>query len=70
MREVKPFMKCVDYWPDGIPARKMEIYQEFIRAGQITNPHVIVNEKTRATTVEYYATIPHEWIRQEMAARL
>ena len=32
--------------------------------------HVLVNKRTHATTVEYYSTIPHEWIRQEMAKRL
>ena len=70
MSEVKPFIKCIDYWPDGIPERKMQIYKQFIAEGQIVNHHVVVNQRTGSTTVEYYSTIPQEWIRQEMAARL
>lgn len=70
MTKVKPFIKCVDYWPDGIPERKLQIYKQFIAEGQILNHHVIVNQRTGSTTVEYYSTVPQEWIRQEMAARL
>ena len=70
MTEVKPFIKCIDFWPDGIPDRKLQIYKDMIAEGQIRNHHVIVNQRTGSTIVEYYSTIPHEWIRQEMAARL
>ena len=70
MTEVKPFIRCIDFWPDGIPYRKLQIYKDMIAEGQIRNHHVIVNQKTNATTVEYYANAPHEWIRQEMANRL
>ena len=70
MHTIGPFIRCVDYWPEGIPARKLEIYKEFIAEGQIMKHHVIVNRRTHATTVEYYAIAPHEWIRQEMAKRL
>lgn len=70
MTEVKPFIRCIDFWPDGIPERKLQIYKDMIAEGQIRNHHVIVNQKTNATTVEYYAIAPHEWIRQEMAKRL
>jgi len=70
MTEVKPFIKCVDFWPDGIPERKLQIYKDMIAEGQIRKHNVIVNQRTHATTVEYYAIAPHEWIRQEMAKRL
>ena len=70
MSEIKPFIKCVDFWPDGIPDRKLQIYKEFIAEGKIRKHHVIVNQRTHATTVEYYAIAPHEWILQEMARRL
>ena len=70
MTEVKPFIKCVDYWPEGIPERKLQIYKQFIAEGQILKHHVIVNRRTLATIVEYFAVAPHEWILQEMAARL
>ena len=70
MTEIKPFIKCIDFWPDGIPDRKLQIYKDMSAEGQIRNHHVIVNQKTNATTVEYYAIAPHEWIRQEMAKRL
>ena len=70
MTEVKPFIKCIDFWPDGIHERKLQIYKNMIAEGQIRNHNVIVNRRTNATTVEYYAIAPHEWIRQEMAKRL
>lgn len=70
MTEVKPFIKCVDFWPDGIPPDRLAIYKQFIEEGQITKHHVLVNRRTKATTVEYYAIAPHEWMLQEMAKRL
>jgi len=70
MTEVKPFIKCVDFWPDGIPERKLQIYKQFIAEGQIRQHKVLVNQRTHAVTVEYYSTVPQEWIRQEMAERL
>lgn len=70
MTQVKPFIKCVDFWPDGIPDKKLQIYKDMIAEGQIRKHHVIVNQRTNATTVEYYTIAPHEWILQEMARRL
>ncbi|MBR3332755.1 MAG: hypothetical protein IKG23_00525 [Clostridia bacterium] len=70
MTQVKPFIKCVDFWPDGIPPDRLAIYKQFIEEGQILKHHVLVNRRTHATTVEYYAIAPHEWIRHEMARRL
>ena len=70
MTQIKPFIKCIDFWPSGIPPEKLKIYKEFIDEGQIRKHHVIVNMRTRSVMVEYYAIAPHEWIRQEMAARL
>ena len=70
MTQVKPFIKCIDFWPDGIPDRNLQIYKDMIAEGQIRKHNVIVNKRTHATTVEYYAIAPHEWILQEMARRL
>ena len=70
MTQVKPFIKCIDFWPEGIPDRKLQIYKDMIAEGQIRKHNVIVNKRTHATTVEYYAIAPHEWILQEMARRL
>ena len=70
MTEVKPFIKCIDFWSEGIPDRKLQIYKDMIAEGQIRKHYVVVNQRTNATTVEYYAIAPHEWIRQEMAKRL
>ena len=70
MTQVKPFIKCIDFWPEGIPDRKLQIYKDMIAEGQIRKHNVIVNKRTHATTVEYYAITPHEWILQEMARRL
>jgi len=66
MTEIKPFIKCVDYWPEAIPPEKLAAYQAMISAGQIRKHHVIYNRKTGSTAVEYFATVPHEWILQEM----
>ena len=69
MTQVKPFIKCVDFWPDGIPDRKLAIYKQFIADGQITKHHVVYNQKTGSTTVEYSSIAPHEWILDEMRRR-
>ena len=69
MEKIKPFIKCVDYWPCHIPPEKLAAYKQLIEEGQIRKHHVIVNQQTRSTTVEYYSTIPHEWILEELAKR-
>ena len=69
MTEVKPFIKCVDYWPNHIPPAKLEAYRQLIDEGQILKHHVIYNQETGSTTVEYYAIMPHEWVREEMKRR-
>ena len=66
MTEVKPFIKCVDYWPNHIPPAKLEAYRQLIDEGQILKHHVIYNRETGSTTVEYYAIAPHEWILEEL----
>ena len=69
MTQVKPFIKCVDYWPEQIPPDKLAVYKQFIEEGQILKHHVIYGKKDRSTTVEYYAIAPHEWMLEEMARR-
>lgn len=69
MEQIKPFIKCVDFWPGQIPADKLEIYKQMIREEQIRKPTVVVNESTGSTTVEYYAIAPHEWILEQMRQR-
>ena len=70
MTEVQPFIKCVDFWPSGIPPEKLAAYKQMIDEGQIIKHHVLVNKRTHATTVEYFANMPHEWVREELAKRL
>ena len=70
MTEIKPFIKCVDFWPSGIPPEKLAAYKQMIDEGQIIKHHVLVNKRTHATTVEYFANMPHEWVREELAKRL
>ena len=69
MTEVKPFIKCIDFWPGHIPPEKLDAYKQLIDEGQIREHHVIVNQRTGSTTVEYYSTIPHEWILEELKRR-
>ena len=69
MTEVKPFIKCVDFWPVQIPTNKLEAYRQLLDEGQIRNIHVIYNRNTGSSTVEYYSTIPQEWIREELRKR-
>ena len=66
MTQVKPFIKCVDYWPKHIPPEKLEAYRQLIEEDQIQKHHVIYNKSTGSTTVEYYAIAPHEWILDEL----
>ena len=69
MTKVKPFIKCVDCWPVQIPPEKLQIYKQLIEEGQIRKHHVVFNQKTGSTTVEYYSIAPHEWILDEMRRR-
>ena len=69
MTEIKPFIKCVDFWPVQIPPEKLAAYRAMIYEGQIRKHHVIYNRRTGFTTVEYYAIAPHEWILEEMRKR-
>ena len=69
MTKISPFIKCVDYWPGKIPDSKLAAYKALISEGQIRKHHVIHNRKTGATTVEYFAIAPHEWIHEELKKR-
>ena len=69
MEQIKPFNKCVDYWPDDIPPEKLDAYKQLIEEGQITKHHVLFNLTTGSTVVEYYAIAPHEWILDELKKR-
>jgi len=69
MKQVKPFIKCVDHWPGKIQPKKLAAYKALIDEGQIRKHHVLVNRATGTTTVEYYAIAPHEWILEELRKR-
>ena len=69
MTKVKPFIKCVDFWPEHIPPEKLAIYKQMIEEGQILKHHAIHNRRSGSTSVEYYAIAPHEWILEEMRKR-
>ena len=69
MTQVKPFVKCVDYWPEHIPPDKLDAYKQLIEEGQIRKHHVIYDQQAGSTTVEYYAIAPHEWILDELRRR-
>lgn len=70
MKKMDPFVKCVDYWPGGIPDRKLKAYKAMIDEKQITKPHVVINQKTHATSVAYLAIMPHEWVLEELRKRI
>ena len=67
--KIEPFIKCVDHWPDEIPQNKLRAYKSMIDEGQIVKHHVMFNERTGSTTIEYYAIAPHEWILEELKRR-
>lgn len=69
MTQVKPFIKCIDYWPGEIQPEKLAAYKQLIDEGQITKPHVIYSKRSGSTAVEYDAIAPHEWILEELARR-
>lgn len=69
MTQIKPFIKCVDYWPEHIPDKKLAAYKQLIDEGQIQKHHVIYDRENGSTTVEYYAIAPHEWILDELRRR-
>ncbi len=62
MQPIRPFLKCVDYWPGQIPAEKLAVYKKLIADKIIRGHHVVYNRATGSTTVEYSATVPHEWV--------
>ena len=66
---VKPFIRCIDFWPMQIPPEKLAAYKQLIEEGQIRKHHVIYNRRTGSTTVEYYAITLHEWILDELRRR-
>jgi len=66
---IGPFIRCVDYWASGIPDNKLKAYKAMIDEGQITKPHIVINRETHATSVEYLAIMPHEWVREELRKR-
>ena len=63
---IKPFIKCVDFWPERLTKQQLAVYKKMMETGQIRTQHVVYNRSTGSTTVEYYSTVPHEWIRKEM----
>lgn len=67
MTKAEPEIRCRDYWPAGIPPHALAAYKAMIDTGQIIKRHVTVNRKAGSVLVDYLSTIPHEWIRQEMA---
>jgi hypothetical protein len=69
MTQIKPFIKCVDFWPGQIPPEKLQIYKAMIKEGQIIKHQVLYNQLTGSTTVEYFSIAPHEWILQQMRQR-
>lgn len=69
MTEVKPFIKCVDYWPGRIPGECMNAYRALIGEGQITNQKIVYSRGVGTVVVSYDSNQPHEWIRQELRAR-
>lgn len=69
MERVRPFVKCIDYWPEKIPPKKLDAYSQMIQEGQIRKHHVIYNREAGSTTIEYYAIAPHKWILEEMRKR-
>lgn len=69
MTQVKPFIKCIDYWPERIPPEKLAVYKQLIAEGQIRKHHVLYARGSGRTVVEYYAIAPHEWILEELKRR-
>ena len=69
MTIVKPFVRCIDYWPTPIPQKCLDAYAEMIKEGQIKKHHVTYNHTTGTTMIEYLSNQPHEWVKQELRAR-
>ena len=69
MTEIKPFIKCVDFWPVQIQPKKLAAYKQLIDEGQILKHHAIYNRRSGSTSVEYYAIAPHEWILEQLNER-
>lgn len=54
---------CCDYWPPGrLTKEKMEAYKALEAAGRIRIRSVILHKETQAVTVDYFSSLPKEWI--------
>lgn len=62
-------MLCKDTWTRQIPDNKLAAYKKLIAEGQIKKHQVIYDRTAGSTTVEYYANMPHEWVREELRKR-
>ncbi len=58
-----------DMWKIHIPDNKLNAYKQMLDEGCIWNPHVVYDRSTGTTTVEYYASMPHEQVRNELRRR-
>ena len=67
---MKPFIKCIDYWPGEIPPDRLGVYKQLHAEEQIRIHQLIVNQDTGSTVIEYYAIAPHEWMLEQMAERV
>jgi len=70
MTQVKPFVRCIDFWTGQIPQNKLDAYRQLIEEGQIQLvSHVVYDEITGSTAIEYTAIAPHEWILEQLKQR-
>ena len=69
MTKTRPFIKCTDVWQGIIPPEKLAAYKQLIEEGQILKHQVLYNRSSGTTVIEYFATVPHEWILEEMKKR-
>ena len=66
---MKPFIKCIDYWPGEIPPEKLNVYRQLNAEEWIRIHRMIMNRESGGTVIEYYSIAPHEWTLEEMAKR-
>lgn len=58
---------CCDLWPPGtLDGHKMAAYKALSDEKRIARLHAVYDKASKATAVEYMASLPHEWMLEAL----
>lgn len=66
-QKVVPFLPAADVWPrDRFDQPRMNAYQQLAQQGTIRIRKITYSEADRKVVIEYWATVPQEWVHEEL----